>query len=361
MPSRAGLPLLAIIASSGADVNDGVAALHGWGMAARMLTRCSGRVPVLIAATGPVLSGPALLLGPRRPGGDDRGRLRVRQRPPMVETFTGESLDATELGGADVHRGHHRRRRPSSSPMQARPSRPCSTCWPTSRRSSTRSRPAGGPTIPVDRPTPEAGACIPASPTGGYDVRDVARSIVDDGDLLELRARLGAEPRHRLGDDRRSARRHRRQPADVDRRHPRHPRVAEGRPVRRLLRRLRPPAAHPRRHAGLLPRQGPRVARDDPPRRPAGVRVRPGHRAPGGRRPPQGLRRRLHRHGLPHDGQRPLPRLAVGGDRGDGRQGRGRDPPPRRDPRATASGSRRTTRSASSTRTSPRTVASSTP
>ena len=38
----AGLPLLAIIASSGADVNDGVAALHGWGTAARMLTRCSG-------------------------------------------------------------------------------------------------------------------------------------------------------------------------------------------------------------------------------------------------------------------------------------------------------------------------------
>ncbi len=42
---------------------------------------------------------------------------------------------------------------------------------------------------PVDRLVPEAGECIPASPTGGYDVRDVARSIVDDGDLLELRAR----------------------------------------------------------------------------------------------------------------------------------------------------------------------------
>jgi len=42
---------------------------------------------------------------------------------------------------------------------------------------------------PVDRLTPEAGACIPASPTGAYDVRDVARSIVDDGDLFELRAR----------------------------------------------------------------------------------------------------------------------------------------------------------------------------
>ena len=59
----AGLPLLGLIASSGADVNDGVAALHGWGSAARALSRCSGRVPVLLAATGPVLSGPSLLLG----------------------------------------------------------------------------------------------------------------------------------------------------------------------------------------------------------------------------------------------------------------------------------------------------------
>jgi acetyl-CoA carboxylase carboxyltransferase component len=41
---------------------------------------------------------------------------------------------------------------------------------------------------PVDRLTPEAGGCIPAAPSGGYDVRDVARTIVDDGDLLELRA-----------------------------------------------------------------------------------------------------------------------------------------------------------------------------
>src|SRR3546814_2503118 len=32
---HAGLPLLGILSSSGADVNDGVAALHGWGTAAR--------------------------------------------------------------------------------------------------------------------------------------------------------------------------------------------------------------------------------------------------------------------------------------------------------------------------------------
>jgi acetyl-CoA carboxylase carboxyltransferase component len=41
---------------------------------------------------------------------------------------------------------------------------------------------------PVDRPTPEAGEVLPAIPSAGYDVREVIRAIVDDGELVELRA-----------------------------------------------------------------------------------------------------------------------------------------------------------------------------
>ena len=56
--------------------------------------------------------------------------------------------------------------------------------------SSTDEEPPRWPTDdPIDRLTPEAGAAVPDSPTGGYDVRDVVRSIVDDADILELRAR----------------------------------------------------------------------------------------------------------------------------------------------------------------------------
>src|SRR5579862_6523084 len=39
-------PLVGLVASSGADVFEGVAALHGWGKAARSLAACSGIVPV---------------------------------------------------------------------------------------------------------------------------------------------------------------------------------------------------------------------------------------------------------------------------------------------------------------------------
>ena len=41
-------PLLGVVASSGADVYEGVAALHGWGSAARALVACSGVVPVAL-------------------------------------------------------------------------------------------------------------------------------------------------------------------------------------------------------------------------------------------------------------------------------------------------------------------------
>jgi len=57
------LPLVIVLASGGADVAEGINALHGWGLAAAAVARCSGRVPVLMAVTGPALSGQALLLG----------------------------------------------------------------------------------------------------------------------------------------------------------------------------------------------------------------------------------------------------------------------------------------------------------
>ena len=57
------IPFVSVMASSGAEIRDGFAALHGWGLAARALTDCSGRAPTIIVVDGPAVSGPALLLG----------------------------------------------------------------------------------------------------------------------------------------------------------------------------------------------------------------------------------------------------------------------------------------------------------
>jgi acetyl-CoA carboxylase carboxyltransferase component len=185
---RAGIPLIGVISSSGADVHDGVAALHGWGTAARALQRCSGRVPVLLAATGPVLSGPALLLGLADQVVMTEDACAFVSGPRMVETFTGELLDADELGGAAVHAASTGVAALVVADREAAIAAlgDLLTYLP---QHIDEEPPRWFTEDPVDRETPEAGECVPASPTGGYDVRDVIRAVVDDGDLLELRAR----------------------------------------------------------------------------------------------------------------------------------------------------------------------------
>ena len=73
---------LALISSSGADVHDGIAALHGWGTRPAALQPLLG--PGARAVRGHRTRGvrPAAAARPGRPGGDDRGRLRLRVRAP---------------------------------------------------------------------------------------------------------------------------------------------------------------------------------------------------------------------------------------------------------------------------------------
>jgi acetyl-CoA carboxylase carboxyltransferase component len=182
------LPLVVDVSSSGADVGEGLAATHGWGRAARAITECSGVVPLLFAATGPAVSGPALLLGLADQVVMSADAYAFVNGPVMVRQFTGIDVERDELGGADAH---------------ARWSGVASLV--TADRETARDGigallaylPDSVDDLPApidtddtpDRATPEAGALIPASPTGSYDVRDVIRSVVDDGVLLELRGR----------------------------------------------------------------------------------------------------------------------------------------------------------------------------
>ena len=102
-PASSGIPLVFFVASSGADVLDGVAALHGWGRAAAAISRCSGQVPVIAAATGPVVSGPALLLGLSDLVVMSSEAVAFVSGPQMVAEFTGIEVGISQLGGAAVH------------------------------------------------------------------------------------------------------------------------------------------------------------------------------------------------------------------------------------------------------------------
>ena len=184
---RQRVPLVALLASSGADVHEGVAALHGWGEAARQLAACSGIVPTFVAVDGPAVSGPALLLGLADQVVMTEQAYAFVSGPAMVRDFTGEDVSNRSLGGAGVHARQTgvaalvvpdgaAARDAVADMLQYLPDNtdePPPTLWTAD---------------PVDRPTPEAGDLLPLTATGSYDTRDVLRVLVDDGELLELRA-----------------------------------------------------------------------------------------------------------------------------------------------------------------------------
>jgi acetyl-CoA carboxylase carboxyltransferase component len=182
MARRLRMPFVFVVASSGADVLDGVAALHGWGNAAAAIASCSGIVPVLMAATGPVVSGPALLLGLSDLVVMNAEAVAFVSGPQMVAEFTGVEVGLRELGGVATH---------------ARSSGLCSVesddvegalaALLEYLPSHTDEIPPTSTTAdPVRRSTPELRDLIPERKAATYDVRDVVRITVDDGEFLEL-------------------------------------------------------------------------------------------------------------------------------------------------------------------------------
>ena len=101
-----GLPLVTQMESSGADILEGIAALHGWGTAAKALADCSGVVPTISIVTGPAVSGPALLIGLSDFVVMTDESYAFVSGPTMVAEFTGIEVSTDELGGAGTHARH---------------------------------------------------------------------------------------------------------------------------------------------------------------------------------------------------------------------------------------------------------------
>ena len=88
------VPILGLLSTSGVDVSEGVEAVVGWGRAANELVKASGVVPILLAATGPVVSGPALMLGLADFTFFTNEAYAFVSGPQMVESFTGVPISA---------------------------------------------------------------------------------------------------------------------------------------------------------------------------------------------------------------------------------------------------------------------------
>ncbi len=183
-----GFPLIATMDSSGADIAEGFSALHGWGLAAKALTDCSGIVPIVIIVDGPAVSGPALLLGIADFVVMTQAAYAFVSGPTMVAEFTGVHMDNEELGGAASHA-----RFSGATSLVAADLNGAINMVEQLLSYLPDNVDEEAPLFATDddprRDTSDAGALMPTSSTGSYDVRDVIRVLADDGDMFEVRAR----------------------------------------------------------------------------------------------------------------------------------------------------------------------------
>ena len=92
------IPLVLVLASSGADVSEGIDSLHGWGGAARGHGRLLGDGPGDRGGDRSGRLGPGPAARHRRPGRHDPAAVAFVSGPAMVEDFTGVRV-AWTLGG----------------------------------------------------------------------------------------------------------------------------------------------------------------------------------------------------------------------------------------------------------------------
>ena len=141
LAGRAGAPVIGFVASGGARMDDGIAALGGYGRIFRESVKLSGRVPQISIITGVSAGG-----GAYSPALTDfvvmtEGSAMFLTGPGVVREVMGEDVDAAELGG------------------------------------------------PAAVPTVDPSVFVPESQRSVYDVRDVIGALVDDGAMLEMSER----------------------------------------------------------------------------------------------------------------------------------------------------------------------------
>jgi acetyl-CoA carboxylase carboxyltransferase component len=184
LAGRAGAPVVGIIESGGARLQEGHAALGGYGRIFRASVKLSNRVPQISIVTGVSAGG-----GAYSPALTDfvlmtEGARMFLTGPRVVQEALGEEVSMVDLGGPRVHGQNG----------------VCQLVAPSEAEAAELAREllgllpqAIGQPAPLSRNvTPlggDPGAPVPDEARRVYDVREVAERIVDRGRLLELEPR----------------------------------------------------------------------------------------------------------------------------------------------------------------------------
>ena len=180
------VPLVGELDTSGAELRDGVAALHAWGRLARELVQVSGVVPTLLAVTGACVSGPALALGLFDHVVMTEDAFAYVTGPDSVESFTGVRVSRAQLGGAPVHA---RRTGVASlvvaDDLAARDALAAILWYLPDHHLDDP--PVLATDDDANRSCAVAAAVVPGRSTASYDVRVVIADVLDADSFLELR------------------------------------------------------------------------------------------------------------------------------------------------------------------------------
>ena len=185
--TRQRMPIVILMSTSGPSPADGVAAIDGWARAARAMVAASGVIPIIFGACGPIVSGPALLMGIADITIFTQDAYAFVSGPHMVRSFTGVPTTSEDLGGA----GSHARSSGVASLVVDNRDEVVETAelllgyLPSSVDDTP---PRVETDDPIDRDAERSTTVLPSHPTGSYDVREIIADVADDGEFVELRA-----------------------------------------------------------------------------------------------------------------------------------------------------------------------------
>ncbi len=183
LAAETGVPFIQLNDSGGARIQEGVAALDGYGRIFRANVRASGVVPQLSLILGPCAGGAAY-----SPGLTDfvfmvEGMSRMFiTGPDVISAVTGEVVDFEGLGGAAVHcarSGNAHFSAPSEAALFAQVRR-LLRFLPANNLAEPPQAAAAPPAVDE--------VAVPEDLRQSYDVRAVLRGVLDAGELMEVQA-----------------------------------------------------------------------------------------------------------------------------------------------------------------------------
>jgi len=186
LAGRAGAPVVGFVESGGARLQEGHAALAGYGRIFRASVELSGRVPQISIVTGVSAGG-----GAYSPALTDFVVMTERARmfltgPRVVEQALGEVVSTEALGGPRVHeRNGVCQLVAADEPAAIDRTRQLLGYLPEAIGQRS-------PLVPwADPGEADPGAPVPVEARRVYDVRDVISAVADRGSTLELSERWG--------------------------------------------------------------------------------------------------------------------------------------------------------------------------